>query len=487
VIASTAVRETSHALPRWRKIASAILLAAYFLRFAWDGLHARWADDDMMNIYLAWQPGPWQLLLSQIRVWRGGYRPLGGAFYEALYAVFGLNPLPYRVAILLLLGFNLWLIYRLARLLGCGELPSAAAVILAAYHAGLGSLHYNTDAVYDILCFTFYLGALLYYICIRRRGRLLGGWEGVAFFGLYLCALNAKEMALTLPVVLLAYEAFYHRPAKWNWSGARAWLFGPGRLALCAAPLNLLFLYGKKFGPDAMLSMPAYQPAFTLDRFLTFQTTSIGQYLLRTTPVGTLGALTAWTLLTWLAWRSDKPVLRFCWAMLIVAPVPIEFLVGRYQACLYIPFAALAIFAATALVDAADEAAQSLARLPVLRRLGRNFALAALLIAALVPYARVNWRLRNTLVHHAMLIQGPLTWKAIQQFRAVKPQIPPNSSVAILNDPLQGFDELYVASLCLGDRSLRIHLQNVSNLSAEEISRMSHVLAYQNGELVQIR
>jgi hypothetical protein len=86
-----------------------------------------------------------------------------------------------------------------------------------------------------------------------------------------------------------------------------------------------------------------------------------------------------------------------------------------------------------------------------------------------------------------MLIQGPLTWKAIQQFRAVKPQIPPNSSVAILNDPLQGFDELYVASLCLGDRSLRIHLQNVSNLSAEEISRMSHVLAYQNGELVQIR
>jgi len=487
VIASTAVRETAQCPARWRKIASAVLLAAYFLRFAWDGLGARWAPDDMMNLYTAWQPGPWQLLLSQFRPWHGDYRPMGGAFYAVLYAMFGLNPLPYRVAIVLLLGFNLWLIYRLARLLGCDELRAAVAVILAAYHAGLGSLHYNTDVIYDILCFTFYLSAFLYYASIRRRGRLLRGWESAAFFSLFLCALNAKEMALTLPLALLAYEALYHRPAEWSWSAGRAWLFGPGRLALCAVPLNLLYLYGKKFGPEAMMNVPAYQPVFSFDRLATFQTQCVGCFLLRAAPIGTLGLLVTWTLLTWLAWRRDRPVLRFCWAFLVVAPLPIEFLAGRYQASLYIPFAALAVFAATVLVDVADAAARSLARVPILRRLGRRIPLAALLVAALVPYVRANWRIRNTLIHHAMVTQGPLTWKTIQQFRAVKPKVRPGSSLLILNDPFHSFDELYIASLCLGDRSLRIHLQSLSHLPPEEIAKMSHVLDYQNGELVQIR
>jgi hypothetical protein len=487
VNASAAVPETSPRLARWPKIASALLLSAYFLCFAWDGLGARWAEDDMMNLYGAWKPGGWQLLLAQFRPWHGDYRPLGGAFYAVLFGLFGLNPLPYRVVILLLLGFNLWLIYRFARLLGCDERRSAVAVILAAYHAGLGSLNYNTDAIYDILCFTFYLGAFVYYVSIRRRGRLLGGWENTAFFGLFLCALNAKEMALTLPLVLLAYEAFYHRPVEWNWSGARAWLFGPGRLAQCAVPLDLLYLYGKKFGPNALMSMQAYQPVFSLDRFLRFQTGCIKDMLLRPAPVGTLGLLFTWTLLTWLAWRIDRPVLRFCWAFLIVTPLPIEFLEGRYQACLYIPFAALAVFAATVLVDVADAAARSLTGLPVLRRLGRDILLAALLIAALVPYVRANWRIRNGLLHHALVTQGPLTWKVIQQFRAVKPKVPPGSSVVILNDPLQSYDELYIASLCLGDRSVTVHVQSVDHLPPEEIAKAPHVLIYQNGELVQIR
>jgi hypothetical protein len=487
VNASTAVPENSPRLAHWAKIASAVLLSAYFLCFAWDGLGARWAEDDMMNLYGAWKPGPWQLLLAQFRPWHGDYRPLGGAFYEVLFSLFGLNPLPYRVAILLLLGFNLWLIYRLARLLGCGELGSAVAVILAAYHAGLGSLHYVTDVIYDILCFTFYLGAFLYYASIRRRGRLLGGWESATFFGLFLCALNAKEMALTLPLVLLAYEAFYHWPAEWSWSGARAWLLGPGRIALCAVPLNLLYLYGKKFGPDPLMKMPAYQPVFALDRWVTFQTTCIKDLLFRVAPVGALGLLFTWTLLTWLAWRYDRPVLRFCWAFLIIAPLPIEFLEGRYQASLYIPFAALAVFAATVLVDVADAAARFLASLPILRRLGRGIPLAVLLIAALIPYVRINWRIRNTFVHDAMVSQGPLTWKVIQQFRAFKPKAPPGSSVLILNDPFHGFDELFIASLCLGDRSITVHLQNMDRLPPEEIANAPHVLAHQDGELVQIR
>jgi len=107
-----------------------------------------------------------------------------------------------------------------------------------------------------------------------------------------------------------------------------------------------------------------------------------------------------------------------------------------------------------------------------LRQYGRFLSAiyAVLLMAALIPYACANWTIRNTLIHHSMVTQGPLTWKAIQQYRAVKPKVPPGSSVVILNDPFHSFDELYIASLCLGDRSVMVHVQSVSHLPPEEIA-----------------
>ena len=56
-----------------------------------------------------------------------------------------------------------------------------------------------------------------------------------------------------------------------------------------------------------------------------------------------------------------------------------------------------------------------------------------------------------------------------------------------IKHPFRSYDELFIASLCLGDRSLTIHVQSVSHLPPEEIAKTPHVLDYQNGELVQIR
>jgi hypothetical protein len=86
-----------------------------------------------------------------------------------------------------------------------------------------------------------------------------------------------------------------------------------------------------------------------------------------------------------------------------------------------------------------------------------------------------------------MVTQGPLTWKTIQQFRALKPKIRPGSNVVILNDPFNNFDELYIAGLCLGDRSLQIHVQSISHLPPEEIAKTPYVFTYQDGELVQLK
>ena len=71
------------------------------------------------------------------------------------------------------------------------------AAMVVCYHAGVGALYYYTGFVYDVLCFFFYVSALVLYVSVRRRGRLLSAWETAAFLGLFLCALNSKETAAT--------------------------------------------------------------------------------------------------------------------------------------------------------------------------------------------------------------------------------------------------------------------------------------------------
>ena len=438
----------------------------------------------MMNLHFAWQPGPWRLLLSQVTPWRGDYRPMGSAFYATFFHLFGFDPLPYRIAILLLLGLNVWLAYRFARMLGCGETAATLAAAVVAYHGGLGSLHYNPDTIYDILCFSFYFGAFTFYAAVRRRGRLLAGPEMAAFLALFLCALNSKEIAVSLPVAVLVFEALYHPPGRWNWKEARAWLFGPGRAALCAAALTLVCIYGKKYGPDGLLHSPAYQPVFSLGRILGFQKMWIPE-LFFLNGIGTLGLLVLWVGLTWLAWRSRRPVLRFCWVFLLVAPLPIEFLEGRDQASLYVPFAGWAVFAAVVALDAAGWAAGLLSKAPGLRALGPRVLLAALLAAALIPWVRVNRRAQKLYVHPAMMIQGQITQPVLREFAALRPRVPPHSQVVFLQDPFDGWDMVFIAELSFGDRTVKVHLQRMENLPPSELAKMRQ-FTWEGGKLLQL-
>src|SRR5450759_2024271 len=266
----------------WRKLAFALLILTYFFYFNWSGLWAQFAADDMMNMAAYWRLKPIRLLLHLFMPWRGPYRPMAGLFYLPLLKGFGLNPLPFHAVMLAILLGNLYLMYRFALRVGCGELQAGLATLLVAYHAGLSMLYYNTAFVYDVLCFSFYMGAFLCYARVRAQGRLLRGGETALVMGLYLCALNSKEMALTLPIVLLAYEWIYHpgngRRAARMMRDIAAWLRGPGRVVLYCVALNLFYLYGKAFSPNALMKSPAYHPELSLHRVFAFEKTATVSY-----------------------------------------------------------------------------------------------------------------------------------------------------------------------------------------------------------------
>jgi len=441
----------------------------------------------MMNMGIYFRLGAWRALTSQILLWKGFYRPMGAGFYLPLYHWFGLNPAPFQAAILALLAANVYLTFRLAKALRCGGLVSALAAVAIAYHAGLTSLVYQIDMVYDVLCFGFFVGALLLYVHIRGQRRYPRLQETTAFLALYICALNSKEMAFTLPAILLAYECFYQFSRSPERKAPEGWVRGSGILILTMVGLGLLDLYGKKSGVMPLLGNPDYRPVFSLRRFFEFQSNSLHDLLGAFGTPGWRGVLAIWALVTYLAWRRDRPVLRFCWAYMLITPAPIAFLVGRTQGSLYIVLAGWAIFAAVVLVDVAQKAAGFLAQEPVFERLGRTWLFALLIGGSVLLWGNRMRYLKTALVEPAAAIQGIQTSEVIEQLRQLDARVPPHSQVVFLDDPFEDWDMTFIGTLWFRDRSIQVHTQRLERLPEKDLARMDYVFDFRDGRLVRIK
>jgi hypothetical protein len=471
-----------------RRLAAALFLLAYFLFFFRQGFGAAFPLDSVGNIGGYWHRGWGRLLLSLFLPWTGPYRPVGGLFYLAVFSGFGLRPAAFHVATAVILLGVIYLVYRVARFLGAGELTSWLAALIVCYHAGLSNLYYNTSFVYDVLCAFFYLAALAYYIGIRNRGRLLRGREMLVFLGLYLISLYSKEMAVSLPLVLLAYEWIYHKPGHpRNREAIEQWMGSAAAVACLAALLNVIFICGLKFGPEPLMGAPGYRTILSLRQVRIFQTAYLGD-LLFGWDWGWRAMLFFWAVLAYFAWRRpDRLALRFCWIYMLVTPLPIMFLEGRAGACLAIPFVAWAIYAAVLFTDFAEAVTRFLLREPVIGRLGREDVLLLVVAGAVLLWARLNWNQERSYVKPVVAALGGEMEKVIWQFRTVNPHVRHGSQVAFLDDPLGSWDMLFVAELWFHDRSVHIHVPREGPLSAEDLAKMDSVFTFEDGCLMQVK
>src|ERR1039458_1148237 len=249
--------------------------------------------------------------------------------------------------LLVLLLAGAYQMYRFSRALGSGEVASAMVALVACYHGGLNNLYYNSVFVFDVLCGIFFFAALADFARIRPSGRILGGGQTAAFLALSLCALNSKEMGITLPAVLLAYEWLFHGPPGFAWKRFAAWLRGEGRVIFWAGMLDLVFICGKRFGQYGLMKQTAYTPVISWERFLDFQERYIGDIFYHLPRFGWIMTLVIWAAVTYLAWRRKNQLLRFCWCYIVLTPLPLAFLIGRDQACLYVTLAGWAVLAGT--------------------------------------------------------------------------------------------------------------------------------------------
>src|SRR5262249_32747472 len=239
---------------------------------------------------------------------------------------------------------------------------------------------------------------------------------------------------------------------------------------------------GLFLGPYSMAQLPIYRPELSAARVFAFHRGAFAD-LFVSWHFFTLGwVLAVWALLTALAWWRRRPVLRFCWCFFVLAPLPLELLEGRTVACLAIPFCALAIFAGTLLADAAE----ALARFSP-RPAARRAIIAAVLAAAVVPWAVHTARVKRDLIRPQMRGLGQETWAVIRQFRKLDPRVRPNSTIVFLDDPFEGFDMAFIAELWFRQPGLNIRLNRKTPFGSEELSKVDHLFTYKQGELVQIR
>jgi hypothetical protein len=460
-------------------------IGAYFLFLNWDSLRVRFVEDDMMNMAGYWRAGPWHLLSSQFAIWRGVYRPMGGVFYVPLLRGFGLNPAPFHAVYLALLLANVYLVYRFARVLGCAQLASGLAALIPCYHVGMAILYYAMSNVYDVLCCLFYLWAFAFYAQIRQRDRLLRSWERALFLLLFLCALNSKEMAVTLPVILLAYEAIYHGlPGK---RGFVTWLCGPASIAILAAILSAVYIYGRVLGPEGLATQAAYAPVFSMHRVWIFQMEALNTLMIFWKPFSRVQVVVFWVAILYAAFRRRRPALRFCCVFLFVTPLPVEFLAGRGEATLYLPMAAWAVIVAAVFVDVARAFSKFLGAEPMFRHAGRRACFAVIVVAGVAWWTYANHRIKKSEIDVQMAAAGKVTGAVIQQLRDLHPDVRPGSQIVFLDDPFQEYDMAFIAELYFRDPSISIRLGRKTPLSPQELARVDHVFTFAEGKLMQIR
>src|SRR5262249_53675295 len=111
----------------------AAAIAVYFLHFAIPALRAKFAPDDMMNLGKFWMDGFFKVWWTELTQ-SNGYRPVAAAIYLPIYHFFGLNPVPYRVALLAMVGTNLFFTFKIAqRLTGSLAVATLASLVVCSH------------------------------------------------------------------------------------------------------------------------------------------------------------------------------------------------------------------------------------------------------------------------------------------------------------------------------------------------------------------
>ena len=431
-----------------RKLAllCAIFILLFFLLFSYPAIFAYFTFDDgtaVVDNQQHFEAPMWRNFLHILTVFTTAYRPLATVFWRPLYAMFGYNPLPYRVAVHLMLIVNIGLAYILARRFEVTREAAALMALVFCFNASMSEMYYDTCIVTDPLCLLFYFIALIVYIHGRQSGDPLTPRRMVVVMVSYCLALDSKELAVAIPGIVTIYELFYRRQDYRDPRKAR-WIAG-----FIAAMFVVGAIYLKVKVPE-MGQTEAYYPHATVGFIVKNIGLYMGQLLYRPdtsfTPLNALLILSA-MIAAGLLVRSRAAVvgvLFFVTALIPVAAIPHR---GAY--CAYIPYFGLALTAGAVAADARSILTRRIKH----PRLQTRMAVGLFLFAAgLLAWGHATqWGRRMGYFEWSK----PQVEGLYQNFQRTIPEFPPNARVLIADDPW-GLDwgQMFLVEMLYHDKTI---------------------------------
>lgn len=171
-----------------------------------------WDDPDHVtaNPFLAWS------LQNFCHWWKtpmaGIYMPFTMFTYMIDYAIGGLNPLVYRLDSLLCHLVAGLAFYGCGRRMGLRPGPALTGAMLFVIHPQRVESVVWLSERKDVLCAAMYLTSL--YLYIRKMDEERFNWQA---WSVYLLALLAKPMAVSLPFVIICLEFYRRRDFAWKY------------------------------------------------------------------------------------------------------------------------------------------------------------------------------------------------------------------------------------------------------------------------------
>ncbi len=460
-----------------------VILAAYFAISSYKGLGAYFTQDDggnLIHMHKYWERSLASVFGSALRVVTGTYRPLGGIYYFVLYRVFGFNPLPFRIVCLAVMLANVFLAFALLRRLS-GSLEAALlGAVVIVHHPAVLDLLYSSGTIYEILCFLFYFLAVRCYLAWRQAGQE-AGWTSLTWpqlaglLALTGCALDSKEMSMTLPGALLLVELIYFPPESWSWPNAARFVWRQGRAALAVAALVVPTIAVKVLTHNPLSDDPCYsshslraaiEAACAFQNFLLYGGLLDGK-------LSAAGLAALWTAMAAAAIALRSRPMKLGLGLLIVSLVPVCLITRRAGYMLYLPSMGWALYVGSLF----SLLLSGLARLaPVRWAAAVRFAGVAVSVLAVMHLHSVMLRGYSVLERNARNEMR----RFIERLRKEHHELPPGASLLLADDPMpRGFAVLFIAQLAYYDPTLVVdRIKMLPNIpSGDDVIRYDYVLA----------
>ena len=474
---------TAAPAPRYRRLDAicVVVLIAYFLYFALPARLGGFREDEMLNLWTYWHLGAFQSILGFVKFWTPNYRTGGALYYLPLYHFFGLNPFPYRVVQISILAVSIPIVYYLAQLLACSRSVAFLAVLAVCYHPYVAELVFVGAFIYDVLCGVFYFAALAYYVHIREKGTYLRPFQLMLFLALYVCALNGKEMAVTLPVIVLSYELL--KSPRWaSWNAFGSWIWRCAAPSLIAGVITAIYVYSKIYGTGSVTRFDPYRPRYSWHNFITSNTSFLGELLYLPNAITPTTLLLLWAAVFIYAFFRRDRMLRLMALWVVIVPLPIAFLHPiRGGGCLYLLLFGWAMIFARATCD--------LIALVVSRT--NRIARIALVSGLAVLFAIfTHWENQRLAIVPNSLGVGQKVSHVIAAFNSLHLQPAPHSIVLLKPDEQlfqNKWHPLFIASLVWNDHSIRIGIDKLNKPTPEQLALVNYIISLTEFDATVIR